>query len=123
TGASWLPQPSTWRGYAVSAQAGVAGSTLELYRAALRLRREHRLGHGALAWVDLGPEVVAFRNGQVLVVVNLGSEDVRVEKRVDVVLRSDRGPACSGEADDLILPTDTALWAILRETDADQPGG
>jgi len=52
TGKTWLPQPPEWSGYAVDAQDRVPGSTLELYRHALRLRREHRLGSGGLSWVD-----------------------------------------------------------------------
>ena len=38
---SWLPAPATWRALSVAAQTGVPGSTLELYRAALRIRRDH----------------------------------------------------------------------------------
>ncbi|MGW2275465.1 alpha-amylase family glycosyl hydrolase [Streptomyces yangpuensis] len=36
---SWLPQPDTWAGLSVAAQTGDPHSTLELYRAALELRR------------------------------------------------------------------------------------
>ncbi len=39
-GGAWLPQPSGFAAYAVEAQDGVEGSTLELYRTALRLRRK-----------------------------------------------------------------------------------
>ena len=54
-------------------------STLELYRAALRLRREHGLGLGALEWLDgFGADVVAFRNGGVTVIANTGSEPVEL---------------------------------------------
>jgi len=49
---SWLPRPAGWGAYAAQAQDGAGGSTLELYRAALRLRREHRLGAGPLTWQD-----------------------------------------------------------------------
>ena len=63
TGKTWLPQPAPWAGYAVDAQDGVEGSTLELYRRTLRLRRERALGAGGLTWVDgFGPDVLAFRN-------------------------------------------------------------
>ncbi|MFJ3978330.1 alpha-amylase family glycosyl hydrolase [Streptomyces sp. NPDC090021] len=37
--ASWLPQPDAWAGLSVAAQTGDPHSTLELYRAALELRR------------------------------------------------------------------------------------
>ncbi|WP_405708677.1 glycoside hydrolase family 13 protein [Streptomyces xanthophaeus] len=36
---SWLPQPAGWEGLSVAAQTGDPHSTLELYRAALELRR------------------------------------------------------------------------------------
>ncbi|HEY0117970.1 MAG TPA: glycoside hydrolase family 13 protein [Cellulomonas sp.] len=39
-GTPWLPQPASFGALSVAAQDGVPGSTLELYRAALRLRRE-----------------------------------------------------------------------------------
>ncbi|MGW7350844.1 glycoside hydrolase family 13 protein [Streptomyces sp. NPDC054784] len=38
-GGSWLPQPADWGTYAAEAQRGDGDSFLELYRAALRLRR------------------------------------------------------------------------------------
>ncbi|MFD0378858.1 alpha-amylase family glycosyl hydrolase [Streptomyces sp. NPDC127112] len=39
SGGSWLPQPEGWGGLSVAAQTGDPHSTLELYRAALELRR------------------------------------------------------------------------------------
>ncbi|MHB8795971.1 MAG: glycoside hydrolase family 13 protein [Candidatus Nanopelagicales bacterium] len=60
--ASWLPQPAAWRAMSVEAERGVAGSTLELYRRALRVRREEpALGGGHLAWLDAPEGVLAFR--------------------------------------------------------------
>src|SRR3712207_8865256 len=38
--APWLPMPASFGELSAEAQDGVEGSTLELYRAALRLRRE-----------------------------------------------------------------------------------
>jgi alpha-glucosidase len=69
---SWLPQPPVWAEYALDRQRGVAGSTYELYRAALRLRREHRLGAVELTWVETPADVLAFRSGDVLVLTNFG---------------------------------------------------
>ncbi|MCB7127829.1 alpha-glucosidase, partial [Lachnoclostridium sp. 210928-DFI.6.3] len=57
--ATWLPQPLTYGPLSVDRQEGVAGSTLELYRTMLRLRREHDLGVGGLTWVEgYGADVV-----------------------------------------------------------------
>ncbi|MEV0180451.1 glycoside hydrolase family 13 protein [Streptomyces sp. NPDC050625] len=54
-GGAWLPQPASFAAYAVQAQSGTEGSTLELYRTALRLRRKLQEGE-TLTWA---PEAVA----------------------------------------------------------------
>ena len=51
-GRSWLPQPAEWAALARDAQVAVPGSTLELYRLALELRKQHGLGLGTLNWVE-----------------------------------------------------------------------
>ncbi|MCX5378669.1 glycoside hydrolase family 13 protein [Streptomyces sp. NBC_00091] len=53
-GGSWLPQPAGWAGLSVAAQTGDPHSTLELYRAALELRRAMP-GLGAPAAGQGGP--------------------------------------------------------------------
>ncbi|NJC73283.1 glycoside hydrolase family 13 protein [Planosporangium thailandense] len=105
---SWLPQPPSWERYARDVQRGVKTSTFELYREALRLRRVYRLGAGDLAWwPEAGPEVVAFRNGELLVVANLGATVATLPAGARVVL-------ASGELDaDGRVPTDTTVWATL----------
>ena len=72
--------------YAVDRQEGVAGSTLELYRALLAARRDASLGTGSLTWVEgYAGDVVALTNGsslrdRVLVVANLGAEPVALPR-------------------------------------------
>ncbi|MFV0130185.1 alpha-amylase family glycosyl hydrolase [Streptomyces sp. HMX112] len=62
-GGSWLPQPPVWKDLSVQAQTGDPDSTLELYRTALALRREHpALGAGdAVDWLPAPAGVLAFR--------------------------------------------------------------
>jgi alpha-glucosidase len=49
----WLPQPPDWGRYSVATQADDPDSFLSLYRAALRLRRDHpALGRGTMRWLD-----------------------------------------------------------------------
>ncbi|KAF4405887.1 alpha-amylase family glycosyl hydrolase, partial [Streptomyces lycii] len=62
-GPSWLPQPPRWKELSVAEQEGTPGSTLELYRSAIALRREHpALGAGeAVEWLDAPEGVLAFR--------------------------------------------------------------
>jgi len=108
TGASWLPQPAGWSVYARDAQAGVAGSTLELYTRILAARQEYDLGMGSVEWLDgFGEAVVAFRNGPVTVVSNTGR--VPVELPLGSVL------VASENVDGGILPPDTTVWLIGTE--------
>jgi alpha-glucosidase len=98
-GASWLPQPPEWAGLSVAAQEGVPGSTLELYRRALALRRGLT---GELTWLDSPPGVLAFRRGDLECVVNLSGSTVLVGGGVLLA---------SGEIDGTSLPSDTTLPA------------
>ncbi|WP_344295441.1 glycoside hydrolase family 13 protein [Agromyces neolithicus] len=101
--ASWLPQPAQWAQLARDQQRGVAGSTLSFYRDALALRRERGLASGSLEWVAGFPaEVVAFRNGDVVVVANTGSSPVELPAG-DVLLTSE--PLA-----DRTLAPDTTAW-------------
>jgi alpha-glucosidase len=103
TGASWLPQPDDWHRLARAAQLDVPGSTLELYRAALALRAENGLGLGALEWIEgLGNDVVAFRNGAITVVANVGAEPI--------ALPAGRVLLASETLTGTQLPGDTTVW-------------
>jgi alpha-glucosidase len=108
TGATWLPQPPSFARYAADVQRGVPGSTLELYRAALRLRRERGLGAGDLGWLDAPGDVVAFRNGATVVVANTGAAAVPLPAGAQVLLVS--GDLATDTAGDPVLPPDTTVW-------------
>jgi alpha-glucosidase len=105
TGASWLPQPESFRRYAVDVETGVEGSTLEMYRSALRLRKELQLGHGDLTWLE-GTDTVAFTTtapgATITVLANLGAAPVPVPD--GQVLLS------SGELVDGQVPADVTVW-------------
>jgi alpha-glucosidase len=78
TGAAWLPQPDVYAEYSRDRQEGVSGSTLELYKAALKLRGEFALGEGSFEWLPnyVGNNVLGYRNGNVLVIHNFGHEPI-----------------------------------------------
>ncbi len=109
---TWLPQPDSYRDYAVDRQRGVEGSTLSLYEALLATRRELRLGSGSLAWLPgYGDDVVALVNGagdgsrpDVAVLANLGDQPVSLPQGWEVLVAS--GPMSPGGA----LPSDTTVW-------------
>lgn len=107
SGASWLPMPGDWGRYARSAQDGVEGSTLELYRTLLHLRREHGLAHAHLVWHEgQAPGVLAFTVGAVTVVANTGSNPVSLPGYGSLVASSD--PSVTDGAE--LLPTDVTVW-------------
>jgi alpha-glucosidase len=72
TGESWLPQPDSYRRYARDSQEGVAGSTLELYKQLLKVRKSSGMGSGAFRWAPEfdGDTSLAYINNDVLVVAN-----------------------------------------------------
>ena len=73
---TWLPQPAAYRDFSRDLQRGVPGSTLELYRSALSQRKSRALGEGTFEWIEGVPEsIIAFRNGDVRVYCNYGTEE------------------------------------------------
>jgi alpha-glucosidase len=95
----WLPQPEAFGELAADRQDGVKGSTLELYRSALAVRRSQGLGSGTFCWADnhdpqLG--VLAFHNRDVLVVANTGAEPSPIPAGYRVALSSAEKPGAEG---------------------------
>ncbi|MEW2623903.1 glycoside hydrolase family 13 protein [Streptomyces sp. NPDC048106] len=103
-GGAWLPQPASFASYAVEAQSGVEGSTLELYRGALRLRRKLLAGE-SLDWTPGAPaDVLDFsRSEEWRCVANLGAAAVAMPPG-EVLLSSGPLPG------DGRLPPDTTVW-------------
>ena len=110
SGQTWLPQPASYADLAVDRQVGVTGSTLELYRSMLDIRREHGLGAGSLSWLGGFPDdVVALVNEpasgeRVVVITNLGAEPVAVPAGSLALVSS--GPLTEAG----MVPTDTTVW-------------
>jgi alpha-glucosidase len=109
TGESWLPQPEIYAAYSRDQQEGVAGSTLELYKHALKLRAELKLGDGSFDWAAefISKNSLGFRNGEILVVHNFGHEPISLPAG-EVVASSLHGMT-SGHA----LVADQTVWLKL----------
>ncbi|ROP45897.1 glycoside hydrolase family 13 protein [Pseudokineococcus lusitanus] len=117
TDASWLPQPAVYGELALDQQRDVPGSTYEMYRAALRLRRELALGTADdLAWTDLDGAarvedgVLAARTGAAVVVANLGEQDVVLPTGAEVLLVSGDLGADATDPGRRLLPPMTTAW-------------
>ncbi|NJP31060.1 glycoside hydrolase family 13 protein [Micromonospora thermarum] len=105
TTAPWLPQPADWKDRTAAAQAGDARSMLELYRAAIAVRRaEPALGDGGMTWLPAPDGVLAFRRDPGFTcLVNLSTTAVPLPPYTERLL-------ASGPLDDDLLPPDTAVW-------------
>jgi alpha-glucosidase len=102
---AWLPQPAHWKDLTAEAQHGAPESMLELYRAALHLRRaEPALGDGRLDWQDAPADVLHFsRSASFECIVNLSPDTVPLPAGSQVLLAS--GPLLADG-----LPPDTGAW-------------
>ncbi|MEU6015541.1 glycoside hydrolase family 13 protein [Streptomyces sp. NPDC047515] len=109
SGGSWLPQPDGWGELSVEAQTGVAGSTLELYRAAIAARRAHPgLGAGTgVEWLQAPEGLLIFARPGFVCTVNTTSRPVRIPVRGTVLLSST--PVVTDGAE-IELPADTTVW-------------
>lgn len=78
SGAAWLPQPEIYAEYARDNQEGVAGSTLELYKTAIRLRKELKLGDGSFEWLAefVNEGSLGFKNGNLVVIHNFSDQPI-----------------------------------------------
>ncbi|MFF5980478.1 glycoside hydrolase family 13 protein [Streptomyces olindensis] len=108
----WLPQPDDWAGLSVEAQTGDPASMLELYRTALRIRRDHAaLGDGTMTWRDAPEGILSFsRDPGFACVVNLSAEPYALPGHSAVLLSS--GPLSNG----VLLP-DQAVWLAVDDLD------
>ncbi|WP_419706122.1 glycoside hydrolase family 13 protein [Promicromonospora sp. NFX87] len=110
TGRTWLPQPDVYADLAADRQYGVAGSTYEMYRTALELRRAEKIGTAGLAWVDAlagSPDVVAFQVSGVVVVSNLGEAALTLPAEAEVLVASGDLTTSDGVR---AVPSDTTVW-------------
>ncbi|BDZ47836.1 glycosidase [Frondihabitans sucicola] len=102
TGGSHLPQPDWFADVSVESESASPASTLSLYRSALALRRRLQSGE-ELEWIDLGPDVVAFRRpGGWTSVTNFGSDPVQLPEGE---IRLTSGPLQGG-----LLASETTAW-------------
>ncbi|MEU8105913.1 glycoside hydrolase family 13 protein [Nonomuraea muscovyensis] len=95
----WLPIPDDWAELSVAAQQEDPGSTLELYRRALRLRPSLR---GDLVWHDSPEGTLVFSRGDVVCAVNLTGEPADLRVDGELLIASDEPGA----------PDSAAWWKV-----------
>ncbi|MEY3888950.1 MAG: hypothetical protein RI931_72 [Actinomycetota bacterium] len=108
-GESWLPQPSSYSRYARDLQEGVAGSTLELYKRLLKVRKELTMGAGEFRWAPefQDENTLAYINNGVLVLSNFTGAPV-VLPAGDLLATTQHDLLIEGE-----LEHDQTVWIKL----------
>ena len=109
TGKTWLPHPASYAKYARDKQEGVAGSTLELYKRLLKLRKSEALGAGNFRWATeyQDKNTLAYINNGVLVLTNFGPDPVVVPAG-EVLVTTQHDLRVEGE-----LEIDQTVWIKL----------
>ncbi|MEU8040303.1 glycoside hydrolase family 13 protein [Streptosporangium sp. NPDC049078] len=107
--ATWLPMPPSWGPLSVASQLDDPLSTLNLYREALRIRRERRSFDDApLTWLDSPEGTLAFSRGEGFAcTLNLTGEPVELPALGRILLAS----AETAVEDGVVrLAPDSAVW-------------
>ena len=107
--AGWLPQPADFSQLSVEAQAGVSGSTLELYRSALAARKTHLVDDDTIEWLDAPDGVIGLRRGSgVECWLNVSGAPMMLDPERSVLL-------ASGEWTASCRPTPLSGWRDSRQ--------
>jgi alpha-glucosidase len=111
-GEPWLPQPGVFAARSVQAESGVAGSTLELYRQTLLLRRGLAVETG-IGWLPSPAGSLAFRRQAtdgtgIVCVVACTADEVPLPAYDEVLVSST--PLTAGLDGPALLPGDSAVW-------------
>jgi alpha-glucosidase len=95
---SWLPQPVSFGPLSRDEQELQEGSTLNLYKRALSLRKELGLGEGSFDWVSQA-ELLSYKNDGVLIAHNFSNEELPLPAG-ELLLKSGSGSS--------LMPNQTA---------------
>jgi alpha-glucosidase len=101
TGKSWLPMQDSWQEFTVESELADPGSSLNLYRKALKLRREKFAGSGEITWQST-TGLLSYERGEITVVINISAQAQPISGQVLLA---------SQEITDL-LPPATAAWLL-----------
>jgi len=100
---AWLPQPPVYADLNAEDQASDPDSALALYTQAINLRSQLLTDDQTLQMLDLGQGVLAYRRGDITVVVNMSDGPVAMPTGT-IMLRSEPN------GDPAVLAADAAVW-------------
>lgn len=114
TGEPWLPMSDLWRDLTVDKQISDPKSTLNLYRTALKLRRDYLTTEDGITWIATpkdGTEnvcLLAFRKGNISVYMNLGNSAIEVESAGRLLIVS--SGTVDGRDGKITIPAISTIW-------------
>ena len=113
SGSPWLPIPNEWREFSVDAQNADSASTLNLYRSALKFRKNNLVGAGEIEWVDRGETgLLSFARGEFAIYLNTCSAALEISTVGSLVLGSISEVTLRNGL--LTLPAASAAWVAIR---------
>jgi len=117
----WLPQPDWFASYADADQWPDPDSTVRLYAAALRLRRDlsDRLAGAGLAWLPVPghPDVLAFRRGPLVSVTVFGDRPYRPPAGWGRLRLASNPPGPAG-----VLAGESTAWLLADDSGTSRDG-
>ena len=112
SGSPWLPIPNGWKEFSVSSQSPDPASTLNLYRSALKIRKDNLVGAGEIEWVDRGSTgLISFTRGKFAVYLNTSSASFEIPTSGTLALGSSSEVFL--ENGFLVLPAASAAWVAI----------
>jgi hypothetical protein len=86
---------------------------LNLYRSALKFRKNNLVGLGEIGWVDRGASgLISFARGEFAIYLNTSNESLQIPTVGTLVLGSDAAVVVANGL--LTLPTASAAWVAIR---------
>ncbi|MFM7859898.1 MAG: ABC transporter permease, partial [Candidatus Nanopelagicaceae bacterium] len=102
TGKPWLPIQQSWQEFTVERELADPGSSLNLYRTALKLRRKEFVSAGELTWSNRDG-ILSYRRGRIEVVLNTTDQPIAITQELLLSSQQDSG----------VIPPNAAAWLLL----------
>lgn len=102
TGKPWLPIQQSWQEFTVERELADPGSSLNLYRTALKLRKKEFVSAGELTWSNRDG-ILSYRRGRIEVVLNTTDQPIAITQELLLSSQQDSG----------VIPPNAAAWLLL----------
>ena len=102
TGKPWLPIQQSWREFTVESELEDPQSSLNLYREALKIRRQEFVSAGDLSWRSTN-SILSYRRGRIEVVLNTSDSPIPITQKI----------LLSSHQESDVIPPKAAAWLLL----------